>query len=100
MNLDAQFPAGRARAAVKFEADLLVEPDLELRPLRDLGEGRPLRVPEPAFLSWSGLGSDLPPAGLAQPVDAEDQQAERGKQHQVLAERLIAQGQQRLVDAA
>ena len=50
MDLDAQFPAGRACAAVKFEADLLVEPDPELLPLRDLGEGRPLCLPhgEPA----------------------------------------------------
>ena len=48
----------------------------------------------------SPLGSDLPPAGLAQSVDTEDHEAECGQQHQELAERLIAQGQQRLVDAA
>src|SRR5580658_2201687 len=50
MDLDAQFLAGRACAAVKFEADLLVEPDPELLPVRDLGEGRPLWMPhvEPA----------------------------------------------------
>ena len=40
MDLDAQFLAGRASAAIKFEPDLLVEPDPEPLPLRDLGEGR------------------------------------------------------------
>jgi hypothetical protein len=44
--LDAQFLAGRAGAAVELEADLLVEPDLELLALGDLGEGRPLCMPE------------------------------------------------------
>ena len=44
-NLDAEFLAGRACAAVKFEADLLVEPELEIRPLRDLGKGGPLWMP-------------------------------------------------------
>ena len=46
------------------------------------------------------LGSDLSPAGLAQSVDPEDQEAECGQHHQELAEWLIAQGQQRLIDAA
>src|SRR5215471_11461347 len=46
MDLDAQFLAGRTCAAIKFEADLLVEPDPELFALRDLGEGRLLWVPE------------------------------------------------------
>src|SRR5580704_5290182 len=46
MDLDAQFLAGRARAAIKFEADLLVEPDPELLPLRDRGEGRLLWMPQ------------------------------------------------------
>src|SRR3954454_3393622 len=50
--------------------------------------------------SCAGLGSDLAPAGLAQPVHAEDHQAERGEQHQELAERLVPQREQRLVDAA
>src|ERR1700683_2167357 len=44
-------------------------------------------------------GSDLAPAGLAQPVNAEDQQPERGQDQQRIAERLVAQGQQGLVDA-
>jgi hypothetical protein len=44
-DLDAQFLAGRARTAIKFEADLLVEPDPELLSLRDLGEGRLLWMP-------------------------------------------------------
>src|SRR5580700_11422912 len=44
--------------------------------------------------------SDLPPAGLAQPVDAEDREAEGGQDHQELAERLVPQREQRLVDAA
>src|ERR1700722_2953069 len=48
----------------------------------------------------SAIGSDLSPAGFAQPVDAEDQQPERGQQHQELAERLVPERQQRLVDAA
>src|ERR1700722_15573663 len=52
----------------------------------------------------SGAGedkeSDLAPAGFAEPVDAEDQQPERGGEHQYLAERLVPQGQQGLVDAA
>jgi hypothetical protein len=46
MDLDAQFLTGRAGAAIEFEADLLVEPDPELRALRDLGEGRLLWMPE------------------------------------------------------
>ncbi|HTQ91610.1 MAG TPA: hypothetical protein VMK84_19160 [Streptosporangiaceae bacterium] len=46
MDHDAQFLAGRACAAIKFEADLPVEPDPELLPLRDLGEGRFLWMPE------------------------------------------------------
>jgi hypothetical protein len=43
-NLDTQFLAGWARAAIKLKADLLVEADLELRPLRDLSKGGPLRM--------------------------------------------------------
>src|ERR1700722_3710609 len=62
------------------------------------------RPPPKLLREWATTAmvamSDLAPAGLAQPVDAEDQQAERGQQHQELAERLIAQRQQRLVDAA
>jgi len=46
MNLDAHFLAGRACAAVKFRADLLVEPDPELLPLRHLGERRPVCLPQ------------------------------------------------------
>jgi len=47
---DAQCLASRACATIKFENDLLVEPDPEVLPLRDLGEGRLLWVPkgEPA----------------------------------------------------
>jgi len=47
---DAQRLASRSCAAIKFENDLLVEPDPEVLPLRDLGEGRLLWVPtgEPA----------------------------------------------------
>jgi hypothetical protein len=41
-----QFLAGRAGAAVEFEADRFVEPDPELPALRDLGKGRLLRMPE------------------------------------------------------
>ena len=36
---DAEFLARRARAAVEFEGDLLVEPDTEVPALGDLGEG-------------------------------------------------------------
>jgi proline iminopeptidase len=39
VNLDAQFLAGRARAAIEFVADLLAELDSELLSLRDLDEG-------------------------------------------------------------
>jgi undecaprenyl-diphosphatase len=46
MDLDAQFPTGWARAAVELVADLLVEPDPELLPLRDLDEGGLIRMPE------------------------------------------------------
>src|SRR3984957_17059255 len=62
------------------------------------------RPPPKLLREWATTAmvamSDLAPAGLAQPVDAEDQQAERGQQHQELAERLVPQRQQRLVDAA
>src|SRR5437868_4574832 len=44
--------------------------------------------------------SDLSPAGFAQSVDAEDDQAERGYEYQDLTERLIAQREQRPVDPA
>jgi hypothetical protein len=44
--LDAQFVTRRTRAAIKFEADLPVEPDPELLALRDLGEGRLLGMPD------------------------------------------------------
>src|SRR5512146_2176467 len=44
-NLDAQFLAGRARTAIKLEADLLVKPDTELLSLRDHDEGRLLWMP-------------------------------------------------------
>jgi hypothetical protein len=44
-------------------------------------------------------GSHLSPAGFAQPVDAEDGQSECGHDHQELAEWLIAQREQGLVDA-
>src|SRR6185437_17083986 len=59
----------------------------------------------PADPSVTGLSdmdppSHIPPAGLAQPVDAEDDQAERGDEQQDLAQRLAAQGVQGLVDAA
>lgn len=40
MDLDAQLLAGRTGAAIEFVADLPVEPDPDLLPLRDLGEGR------------------------------------------------------------
>ena len=43
---NAQFLARRARAAVKFEHDLPVEPDAEMLPLRDLGEGRLIWMPQ------------------------------------------------------
>jgi hypothetical protein len=42
---DAQRLARRARAAIEFEYDLLVEPDSEVLALGDLGEGRFLWVP-------------------------------------------------------
>src|SRR5205807_6272276 len=44
--------------------------------------------------------SDLPPAGLAQPVDTEDHETEGGEHHEEFAERLGSQREQRLVDAA
>jgi hypothetical protein len=44
--LDPQFLPGRAGAAVEFVRDLPVEPDPELRPAGDFGEGRILRVAE------------------------------------------------------
>ena len=43
---DAEFLGSRARAAVEFEGDLLVEPDTEVPALGDLGEGRLIRVPQ------------------------------------------------------
>src|SRR5512146_537638 len=46
MGLDPEFPARRARAAVEFEPDLLLEPDPDLLAACDLGERRALRVPE------------------------------------------------------
>jgi ATP-binding cassette, subfamily B, bacterial len=42
---DAQFLASRARAAIEFEGDLLVEPDAEVPALGDLGEWRLIRMP-------------------------------------------------------
>jgi ATP-binding cassette subfamily B protein len=50
VDLDAQFLAWRAGAAIEFESDLPVEPDAEVPALGDLGEGRLLRMPhdEPA----------------------------------------------------
>jgi hypothetical protein len=45
-------------------------------------------------------GSHPSPARFAQPVDAEDGQSECGQDHQELAEWLIAQREQCLVDAA
>jgi hypothetical protein len=44
--------------------------------------------------------SDPPPASLAQAVDTEDDQAGRREDQQDLAERLVPQREQRLVDAA
>ena len=43
---DAQFLASRARAAIEFEGDLLVEPDAEVPALGDLGEWRLIRMPQ------------------------------------------------------
>jgi ATP-binding cassette subfamily B protein len=43
---DAELLASRARAAVEFEGDLLVEPDTEVPALGHLGEGRLIRVPQ------------------------------------------------------
>src|SRR4051794_29629515 len=46
MDLDAQFPAGRPRAAVELVADLLREPDRDLLSPGDLGERRLPRIPQ------------------------------------------------------
>ena len=43
---DAQFPGGRAGAAVELVSDLAVEPDRDLLPLGDLDEGGLVGVPE------------------------------------------------------
>src|SRR5580692_10686539 len=72
----------------------------EARISRSSDRPPPRVLPEWATTATSAIRSDLSPAGLAQPVHAEDQQAEGGQQHQELTEGLVPQRQQRPVDAA
>src|ERR1700679_2045744 len=59
---------------------------------RSSGRPPPKLLPACATTATSAICSDLSPAGLAQPVHTENQEAERGQQHQELAERLFPQG--------
>src|ERR1700685_337578 len=61
---DAQCLASRARAAIEREAALPVEPDPEPLPLRDLGEGRLIWVPESEPAERAGPLDRIAPSPL------------------------------------